>query len=497
MTALSLTQLEVIEQLTEPGSPGVLERWTGGFWTLPGMARESHGWPVWSTTVQTVQAMERKGLLRRTYRYPEEWRDDRELTKAWLDLGLGGHVRNEDDGACRVPVTARERDHAAWALDAMADLIGDPDWGYTAADLPTITESTLVFPNAVMVEDMLYRLEEQLPDMAMQMDKPRSAYAAALSLAAKIRQACGDLQPNKKSASVLEAERAQARGIRQTAKEKIRRLRAQLATLEAEKRAELSRINTFASAARGGDWRSEDFRGGARVSGALLPLANKEDEQFRHDIAREHTGSAYVVFKINNLSVGDRGDDLDMLIGRCRDMTTDKRYFEIRSTATGLPVWRSEHFWLSVASGNAVDAFYDAMRRQLSASIEEREAFLREDIDRTRDVTAIQTKSGRKAASALRYVKKREAEAESDDAVEQNIDSGLLLVWRAVKRHITGSSKMDRTEAFEHWVEENPEEVIAILAEKLEPDEAELQRAEAEHYAERAAAAASDDEIPF
>jgi hypothetical protein len=323
MTAPSLTQLEVIEKLTEAGSDGVLERWPGGFWTTPGMERESHGWPVWSVTVQTVRAMERLGLLRRLHRYPEEWRDDRELTDAWLDLGLG----------------------------------------------------------------------------------------------------LGQLQPNKKSVRTLEAERMQASGARRTGQQKISRLREQIAALEADKRANLARINAFAKAAR-----------------------------------------ARTIIEPTTLVRGDR----------CHVVSED-RSRQLRG---------------------AVDAFYDALRREISKPIEEQDLLLREDIDRTRDITAIQTKTGRRAASAIRHQKKKESVSESDDEVESNItDPALLLVWRTVKRSIHGSDKMERYEAFEHWVHEHPEEVMAILAEQLEPTEEEFQRAQAEHYAE--SAAASDDEVPF
>jgi hypothetical protein len=323
MTKPSPAQLEVILKLTEPGEPGVLERWPGGFWTTPGMERESHGWPVWSVTVQTVRAMERLGLLRRLHRYPEEWRDDRELTDAWLDLGLG----------------------------------------------------------------------------------------------------LGELQPNKKSARQLEAERMQASGIRKTAQHKISRMREQIAALEADKRANLARVNAFAKAAR-----------------------------------------ARTIIEPTTLVRGDR----------CQVVSAD-RSRQLRAE---------------------VDAFYDALRREISKPIEEQDLLLREDIDRTRDITAIQTKTGRRAASALRHLKKKESVSESDDEVESNItDPALLLVWRTVKRSIHGSDKMERYEAFEHWVHEHPEEVMAILADKLEPSEQEFQSAEAAYYAEREAS--PDTEIPF
>lgn len=325
MPAVSLAQLEVIEKLTEPGSDGVLVRWDGGFWAPPGtpwqwqkdIGHEAYRLPQWSTTVQTVRAMERKGLLRRLYHHPEDWRDPRQITAAWLDLGLG------------------------------------------------------------------------------------------------------ELQPNKKSVRTLEAERMQASGARRTGQQKISRLREQIAALEADKRANLARINAFAKAAR-----------------------------------------ARTIIEPTTLVRGDR----------CQVVSED-RSRQLRA---------------------AVDAFYDALRREISKPIEEQDLLLREDIDRTRDITAIQTQTGRRAASAIRHQKKKESVSESDDEVESNItDPALLLVWRTVKRSIHGSDKMERYEAFEHWVHEHPEEVMAILADKLEPTEEEFQRGQAEHYA------ASDDEVPF
>jgi len=315
MDSLSRTQLEVILKLSDPASPGVLERWPGGFWTTPGMERKEHGWPVWSTTVQTVQALERKGLLRRMFIYPEEWRDDRQLTEAWLDLALGG------------------------------------------------------------------------------------------------------LEPNKKSAQALEAERMYASGFRSTGRQKVSQIREKLAALEAEKRAEYAEISSFARRAR------------ART--VIEPTTRV------------------------------RGSD-------CQVVGEDRQR-----------ALRAE-----------VDAFYEALRRDVAARIEPEQDRLREEIERTRDIVAIQTKTERRASSAIRRLKQSEAVAESDFDVESNIDPDLMIVWKAVMRGIKGSPKMSRTEAFLHWVEENPDEVTAILADKLEQSDAEMARAQ---YA----AAELEEEVPF
>jgi len=334
----SLAQLEVIEKLTEPGSDGVLERWPGGFWTTPGIewrwqkdiGHEPYRLPRWYTTVHTVRAMEKKGLLRRMGHHPEEWRDDRQITEAWLDLGLG------------------------------------------------------------------------------------------------------ELQPNK-SARQLEAERMYASGVRRTAQQKISRLREQIADLEADKRAVGKQLAPFTKAAR-----------------------------------------ARTIIEPTTLVRGDR----------CQ-VVGEERARQLRAE---------------------VDAFYDARRHRAVDPIEEREQRLRAEIELTRDLTALQTHTGRKASSALRGIRRSEAASESDSTVESDIDPELLPVWKAVKRGITASPKRSRTETFLQWVEEHPEEVTAILSERLEQSEAEWRQAQESEAAREASLRATeahgeqelaDDEVPF
>lgn len=100
-------------------------------------------------------------------------------------------------------------------------------------------------------------------------------------------------------------------------------------------------------------------------------------------------------------------------------------------------------------------------------------------------------------------MRKAEGKAESDAEVLRNIDAELVPIWEVVKKSITGSAKRSRTEAFLHWVEENPDEIQAILAEHFQGRglEAELERAQyeqaAEYEAARAEPAPEDDEVPF
>jgi hypothetical protein len=54
-----------------------LHRVEGGFWTYDGCGVNAAGIPNWWVSWQTVRAMERKGLLARSWFYVEEWKDHR------------------------------------------------------------------------------------------------------------------------------------------------------------------------------------------------------------------------------------------------------------------------------------------------------------------------------------------------------------------------------------------------------------------------------------
>jgi hypothetical protein len=56
-----------------------------------------------------------------------------------------------------------------------------------------------------------------------------------------------------------------------------------------------------------------------------------------------------------------------------------------------------------------------------------------------------------------------ERRAESDDEVRSNLHATMVPVFDHVRRHIKASPRMSRTEAFLHWAEENPDEVIELM----------------------------------
>jgi len=87
---------------------------------------------------------------------------------------------------------------------------------------------------------------------------------------------------------------------------------------------------------------------------------------------------------------------------------------------------------------------------------------------------------------------RRERQSESDDEVRQNIPAGMVKVFDKVKRHIKGSERKSRTEAFLEWAEENPGEVYAIQEADAEREIRRMLREQERVERERAAG-----EVPF
>lgn len=76
---LSPTQRECLRQMGV--SPlGTLERWRGGFWTVPGANVARPGVPAWSVNVTTARALEKRGLVARSNPVLAEWQDTFVLT---------------------------------------------------------------------------------------------------------------------------------------------------------------------------------------------------------------------------------------------------------------------------------------------------------------------------------------------------------------------------------------------------------------------------------
>ena len=79
---LSDHQADIVAHVKEHG--GKIVRKPGGFWHAEGSKMDAKGVPEKWTQVQTIRALEAKGVLERTHEFPEEWKDSRRVvTKAF------------------------------------------------------------------------------------------------------------------------------------------------------------------------------------------------------------------------------------------------------------------------------------------------------------------------------------------------------------------------------------------------------------------------------
>ncbi len=130
-----------------------------------------------------------------------------------------------------------------------------------------------------------------------------------------------------------------------------------------------------------------------------------------------------------------------------------------------------------------IKAFRKAERERVNAEI----ALMRRKVrhrckcrlDKVRRLTGIQAERARARirerhsleaqhkAKAMR-LRKTTHRRESDDEVRHNLPPDLLGVWQTMKGRIRETPRMSRTEAFLHWAEENPGEVLAAQADAAE-----------------------------
>jgi hypothetical protein len=89
-------------------------------------------------------------------------------------------------------------------------------------------------------------------------------------------------------------------------------------------------------------------------------------------------------------------------------------------------------------------------------------------------------RGNRQRFKETRRATQKERQAESDDEVRGNIPPDLVGLWERVKRSIKGSPRMSRTEAFLHYAEEHPDEVLAVIEDKTEAMVRELEQQERE-----------------
>ncbi len=94
-----------------------------------------------------------------------------------------------------------------------------------------------------------------------------------------------------------------------------------------------------------------------------------------------------------------------------------------------------------------------------------------------RDLRRIEAANRQRRREAPR-ITRLERHGESDDEVRQNIPSDLVPLFERVKRSIKATPRMSRTEAFLHYAEEHPAEVLDVIEDKTE---ALIRELEAQH----------------
>jgi hypothetical protein len=107
-------------------------------------------------------------------------------------------------------------------------------------------------------------------------------------------------------------------------------------------------------------------------------------------------------------------------------------------------------------------------------------AELRAEQQFRREMRRIERSAKERHAELAKTSSPRERAQESDDAVRANIPPELVYLFERVKRRIKGSPRMSRTEAFLHYAEEHPSEVLEALEDKTEATIRELEARERE-----------------
>jgi hypothetical protein len=131
----------------------------------------------------------------------------------------------------------------------------------------------------------------------------------------------------------------------------------------------------------------------------------------------------------------------------------------------------------------------------------------RAELDGEARLQAQLERAGRHALRQKKRSTAAERAQESDDAVRSNLPAELVGVFDRVRRHIKGSKRVTRTEAFLEWAESHPEDVLEY--QEHETDR-EVRRLVAEHEAAQRAlrktggrraarqrAAGALEEVPF
>jgi hypothetical protein len=94
------------------------------------------------------------------------------------------------------------------------------------------------------------------------------------------------------------------------------------------------------------------------------------------------------------------------------------------------------------------------------------------------DMRRIERGNRARAKELRSHTKRGQKQGESDDEVRGNIPPELVALFERVKSKVKGSARWSRTEAFLHYAEEHPKEVLEVLEDKTEQLIRELEQRE-------------------
>lgn len=141
----------------------------------------------------------------------------------------------------------------------------------------------------------------------------------------------------------------------------------------------------------------------------------------------------------------------------------------------------------------------DEAKRATADAIEQARGELEAERKYQEDLKRIEHGNRRRHREAHRS-SASERRSESDDEVRVNIPAELVSLFERVKRGIKGSPRESRTEAFLHYAEEHPAEVLEALDDKTDALVRDLERQEREarrHASRRRYTAAELAAVPF
>lgn len=104
--------------------------------------------------------------------------------------------------------------------------------------------------------------------------------------------------------------------------------------------------------------------------------------------------------------------------------------------------------------------------RKLKDVAEQKHAEVEAERAHRKHMRIIEHNARERLATAKRRRTPAEAMAESNAEVEGNISADLVPLWRRVKGSIRGTDRKSRTEAFLHYAEENPGEILEALQDR-------------------------------